>query len=442
MAGELNFGLLDPNTAVKAGTSIQDAYQRGQATDQANALNLAQLQHAQSQNALQQYQLGSAKRSDEQANALNAYMSTPGFNFNDPASLQGLNRFGAAGQSMIKSAQENRTALLAQEAARLAAAKAKIELGHKAWNDISQRPSDANIIALTEDLMTNPMFTQAERAPIAALSKELLAMPFAERGAKLAALGASASDLKPTTSNVPQGGQTSVVQTPAYGGAPVTQGVFPATPLPANVEAQKRTIASAGAPKVSLSTGSEKKYGEIFASKTAEADIPMLEAARAAPEMATNANRVLDLAKNKKVITGSGAEMRLSLAKMMNMAGATDSEAVTNTEQLISGMAKSTLSAIKGSGLGTGQGFTENDLKFLQQAQAGNQSMELSSIIRLAELQHKAAVKSVQKWESRKANIPKSALEGTGIDKEVFTVPPMASGSTSGNGWGYVGPVK
>lgn len=63
---EINWGLIDPNTPAK----IAGSFYEGQQQRQANALQAQQLEHAQTANLLGKYQLGQAKRADEQQNAL------------------------------------------------------------------------------------------------------------------------------------------------------------------------------------------------------------------------------------------------------------------------------------------------------------------------------------------------------------------------------------
>ncbi|RPJ30421.1 MAG: hypothetical protein EHM17_00230 [Verrucomicrobiaceae bacterium] len=192
-------------------------------------------------------------------------------------------------------------------------------------------------------------------------------------------------------------------------------------PLPADVEEQKARLARAGAPSVNVST--EKQYGQAFAGKVAESDAGMREAALKAPEMANTANRILELTSTGKVFTGTGANIKLQLAKALGMVGANDSQTAANTEALVADMGASTLAAIKTSGLGTGQGFTNKDLEFLQNIAGGRITLEKDTIQRIAELQHKAAEASAQKWAARVKQIPAATLEGTGITTEPVQVP-------------------
>jgi len=185
----------------------------------------------------------------------------------------------------------------------------------------------------------------------------------------------------------------------------------------------KREIARAGASQTNISVGTEKKYGERFGGLLAERDAVKLEAAEKAPAIAANADRIVDLIDTGKVFTGSAANVRLQIAKGLNLIGGTDSEKIKNTELLISGLAESTLGAIKSSGLGTGQGFTDKDREFLEKAKAGQISYDAQSLKELARLSRLAAEQSAQVWNTRVKSMPASALEGTGISTKPIVVP-------------------
>jgi hypothetical protein len=194
----------------------------------------------------------------------------------------------------------------------------------------------------------------------------------------------------------------------------------------------KKEIAAAGATKIPITVGAEKKYGEAFASKIAEADVSMRDTAIKAPELAERANRVKEVLASGKVITGAGADFRLALGKVMGLVGASDAETISNTEAVVTDLAKNTLDAIKASGLGSGSGFSNADRDFLEKAVGGKIGLEAKTIDRLADLAHRAAEKSSQRWGDRAKQIPDSALEGTGITRETFQVPPLYKKSTKG----------
>lgn len=196
--------------------------------------------------------------------------------------------------------------------------------------------------------------------------------------------------------------------------------------LIADLEKQIKTTQEGRGVKVNVpvTLSTEKKYGEKFAGNIADADVKLRDAAETAPEAAATANRVLSILQSGQVFTGTGANVKLQMAKLLRLGGGNDSEAVANTEVLISSLADTTLGAIRTSGLGSGQGFTDKDREFLEKAKAGQITYDAISLRRLAELAHKAAGATADKWNKRVKSIPQSAIEGTGISTEPITVPP------------------
>jgi hypothetical protein len=220
-----------------------------------------------------------------------------------------------------------------------------------------------------------------------------------------------------------------MLRVPAFGGEPTVAGTYADVPLPANVQAQKVQSAAASAPRLTVST--EKKYGERFGGLIADQDAAKLSAAENAPGAAATADRVLDLIGTGKVITGTGANVRLQIAKALNLAGGTDLEKIKNTEVLVSSLAETTLGAIKSSNLGAGQGFTNADRDFLEKAKAGQLTYDSGSLAELARLARLAAEKSAESWNTRVKQIPATALEGTGISTQPVVVPPRKQKATS-----------
>jgi len=198
--------------------------------------------------------------------------------------------------------------------------------------------------------------------------------------------------------------------------------------------------ARTSAPRVSVGLSTEKKYGEQFAGKVAENDMNLMEAAQKAPELAARSNRIKEALSTGKVVTGFGADYRLALGKALGLAGLSDQETITNTETLAADLAKNTLDAIKASGLGSGTGFSNADRDFLEKAAGGLIKLESGSISKLAELSHKAASSSTERWNKRAKMIPRSAIEGTGIDTSPTSVPPLY-GQPNANAQGSLSPA-
>jgi hypothetical protein len=81
------------------------------------------------------------------------------------------------------------------------------------------------------------------------------------------------------------------------------------------------------------------------------------------------------------------------------------------------------LDSIKTSGLGAGNGFTNADRDFLEKAKSGNIDMTSQTLRRTAELQLSVAQATANKWNTRAKQIPKSAVEGTGLSVEPIELP-------------------
>jgi hypothetical protein len=184
-------------------------------------------------------------------------------------------------------------------------------------------------------------------------------------------------------------------------------------------------------PGVSVNVSTEKKYGEAFGGKLAEADIGKLSAAEKAPQLAESANRIIGLVSQGNVFTGPVADIKLNIARALNVAGTNNQDKIANTEQLIQSTGQSTLDAIKSAGLGTGQGFTDKDLKFLQGIAGGTINLTAQTLTTLAELQHRAATRSAESWNKRVKEVPSEVLKGTGLSTTPITVAPLTSGAAN-----------
>ena len=178
------------------------------------------------------------------------------------------------------------------------------------------------------------------------------------------------------------------------------------------------------AQNVNVAVSTEKKYGEQFAGQIAKADSDMRDSAIKAPQLAERANTVLKLLSDGRAITGTAADFRLQFAKAAQLAGFGNGTAA-DTETVATSLAQNTLDAIKASGLGAGSGFSNADRDFLEKAVGGKINLEKETLQRLASLSYRASVESAKRWNQRVTEIPRSALEGTGIKQDPISVPDM-----------------
>jgi hypothetical protein len=240
---------LDPNIILGARSPQIDFAQLSPVNALTNVMKFKQLDQENQLNAMKMQEYERARTEEEGLrNYLSGGREVPAADLSSPDTRTNLLRYGKTGVAYAKALTEQETAALTQKETQFKVQKARKDFVAQAQRDTSQNPSDANITAYKEDLMANPLFTEAEKKQMAAGADRILNMPVGERKAFMASQGASASELKPAISQVNRSGQTDVISTPAFGGAPTTLGNFSDVPLPANVQAQKIDIARQSRP--------------------------------------------------------------------------------------------------------------------------------------------------------------------------------------------------
>lgn len=174
------------------------------------------------------------------------------------------------------------------------------------------------------------------------------------------------------------------------------------------IEADKRS----GATNLTVNTG--KAYTGAFGEGIAKEDLSKYSIAEKAPTIYQNALTTEELI-NKGAITGLGADFKLNLARTLNVVGANNNEIIKNTEQLVANRGQIVLDSIKASGLGAGQGFTDKDRQFLEKVKGGTIELNAKTLLELARIEKGVAQAAVDAWNKRIPNIPKEAIQGTGV---------------------------
>jgi len=399
---ELNFGLLTP----PGSQNIGNAFVQGM--DQAAAARAQE-----NQNALSQYALSKARREDELTNQMLAGMQGADTIEKQAAVLRSVGKFREANELITSGLEQDikKGTLAAQPgtAARVAAqtARDRQTFEGQAIRDLRINPSDDNIRALGQDAVLKGIYNQDQADQKVA---EFLAIPLDQRVARFSQYGAPA--VAPRQPNL-----AADLLIPGPDGT-----LVPNTAL-IGIKKSLRPLGTT----VNVDTKVGNKFGETFAKEVGEADVKLRGAALDAPTMAATANQTLRLLEDPKTFTGGAANIKLNIARALNVIGDTDTTSIANTEKLIQSTGAATLAAIKTSGLGTGQGFTDKDLKMLQGVAGGTIDLNAGTLRAFATAQHNAAVAITKKWETRRANIPSAALSGTGIDKETYTIEPKFS---------------
>ena len=169
-------------------------------------------------------------------------------------------------------------------------------------------------------------------------------------------------------------------------------------------------------------------YTTALSGKLADQDASDLALGEQSLQQIDASFRVRDLLKQNP-ITGTGANARLALEQALATAGFSKGQKASITQNLAAELGKVTLAAIPTSGLGSGQGFTGEDRRFLERAAAGTLDLTNANLQYLAELNEKVARANIQRsnrTRSRLRKIPEFAGLG---DRFPDIVAPPAYGS-------------
>ena len=213
---------------------------------------IAQIQQAQNQNALAQYQLGTAQRGDVQQNALYRRLQDPTFDQNNPEQLASLAQFGTPGITAMKSITEAKNAALTGSKLRGDIQEQQRKSFSSDLLDLGSNPTDEKVIFLAKNIAADPNYSLASKAVAEKKFAELIAMPFDKRKELLSMSGATVGERTAAAKS----SETPEVVNMRLLGYPLTQAGFqayrdaqrPERMLNPAEEAQKIRIANASRP--------------------------------------------------------------------------------------------------------------------------------------------------------------------------------------------------
>jgi hypothetical protein len=286
--------------------------------------------------------------------------------------------------------RKERATTEAQEAARkksefdLTAARRKF--GDDLKRNLSANPSDENVVAWGQDAVLQGIYTEDQ---VASTVQQLLTLPPQQRASILSQAGASAGELKPTTQTVNRGGATELVQVTPFTGATRTIGAYEDVPLPANVVAQKKDIARAGAVNVNL-PAQEKAFETELGKEQAGDLIKSRAAARDAVSIIDTVKTGRDIMKSG-MITGAGADFLVNLNQGLKTVGidAGYADAAANSQAFAANMANNVGKLIKQFGAGTG--LSNADREYAEKMAGSKITLDPKAINRILEINERAA---------------------------------------------------
>jgi hypothetical protein len=155
---------------------------------------IAQIQQAQNQNALAQYQLGSAQRGDVQQNALYRRLQDPTFSQDNPEQLASLAQFGTPGIAAIKSLTEAKNAALTGSKLRGDVQEQQRKSVDRMMLGLSDDPSDEKINSFMQSIEADPTFSAAAKSIVKNGLSGMLGMSIDERKKSLSMSGMTAAE--------------------------------------------------------------------------------------------------------------------------------------------------------------------------------------------------------------------------------------------------------
>jgi hypothetical protein len=186
----------------------------------------------------------------------------------------------------------------------------------------------------------------------------------------------------------------------------------------AAVNQKAMDLKKAAGTTVNIPNFAEKTFAGSMAENQAKKFDTLQTNAEKAPDVLRSAAESKKILKSGKFFSGSPAELQLEMAKVadaLGLGGTDTKEKAFNTQTLITNAASGTLDSIAGAGLGTGQGFTDKDLKFLQEAKSFRINMTDDNIRRVIDLQERAARASVDRYNQRLKTLPQQSIQTMGL---------------------------
>jgi hypothetical protein len=370
---------------------------------------MASIQNAQNQNALAQYQLGAAQRTEKSQNVLaDAYAqatdsATGKIDYNKLTRLVAAGGGGAQLPGIQKSRLEYETAQTTQQKAQSDLLDSKLKQSRSFLDtlDPADPTAPARFLSWHEANHRDPVIgaaltargvsaDQARQNIEAAIAKGPEAFATLLNQSKLGTEKFMEMN-KPTTTVVDQSGQRQVLQFPGLGGAPVVAGTYPDMPLPADVEAQQLRLKKAGAASTKIVLPAQQAAFESELGKgQAKSIIDNRAVAQDAASIIDTVNTGRDILKGG-VITGAGADFLVNFNQALKTAGVDFgyADAAANSQAYAANMAQNVGKIIKQFGAGTG--LSDADRQYAEKMAGGKITLDAKALNKILDINERAA---------------------------------------------------
>jgi len=203
-----------------------------------------------------------------------------------------------------------------------------------------------------------------------------------------------------------------------------------------DVEARRRGLEKPPSSVVNVGIKTGGKLGESIAAKEGEKISALYETAQNVPNILQTIQDTRNVLNSGNVITGIGAEAKLDLARLgqlFGVGGKDNAETVANTQRLFANRAQATLDAVRASGLGAGQGFSNADREFLNKAKLGGIQFSPVALNRQLDIEERVARATANSWNTRLGKLDPEIVSTVGY-MPVELPPPQVPAGTAPKG--------
>lgn len=182
---------------------------------------------------------------------------------------------------------------------------------------------------------------------------------------------------------------------------------------------QRQRQAAAGAAKT---PAEETEYSKAVGKASGERDIASFDAANAAVDSIARDHEVLNILESGQPITGSAAELQLSVEKLKSAVSGRKNKTIEDTELLESLLGSDVFAQISALGIGARGLDTPAEREFLRKVIAGTIALDAATLKRMAEIRIAVKERAIDRFNARvergeldryfdRAGIPKRKIE-------------------------------
>ena len=199
-----------------------------------------------------------------------------------------------------------------------------------------------------------------------------------------------------------------------------------------DAEARRRGLEKPPSNVVNVAVKTGGKLGESIAAEEGKKLSALYETAQNVPNVLQTIQDTRNILNSGNVITGIGAEAKLDVARvgqLFGVGGKDNAETVANTQRLFANRAQATLDAVRSSGLGAGQGFSNADREFLNKSKLGGIQFSPAALKRQLDIEERVARGTANSWNTRLGKLDPEIVSAVGYMPVELPAPQVPTGA-------------